>query len=257
MAEKSHPLVCKQCGYANEGERVYCHNCGTKLDRSLLPELNKPEEPLEQKRKRIKKIVNPKRGALAGSGKAFAYTLLSSIIVAALIVMMLPPDGVPPAINSEDLVDVSPSMNIEDALSANTPQTLQFKQEDINAFLQSKIKGSSNMFFGDSAKFTRVFIVLDDDQIRISTEESVFGKPIYCTVYYGLQISGGKLQPTVQGGAFGRLQIHPNLMKNLTGLFQKIWDTDELKRDKRLLDQCQSIQLHKGVVNITTAPAAQ
>ena len=36
MSQSSTPkLTCGQCGYENEPERVYCHNCGTKLDRSV------------------------------------------------------------------------------------------------------------------------------------------------------------------------------------------------------------------------------
>ena len=30
-------LTCAECGFVNEAERVYCHNCGKKLDRSLIP----------------------------------------------------------------------------------------------------------------------------------------------------------------------------------------------------------------------------
>ena len=31
-------LTCKECQHVNEEARIYCHNCGTKLDRSLLVE---------------------------------------------------------------------------------------------------------------------------------------------------------------------------------------------------------------------------
>src|SRR6202453_1513265 len=140
MADKTtNPLTCKQCGYANEGERVYCHNCGTKLDRSLLPELAVPEETLEKKQKRIKKIVSPSRGFFAGSGKTFLYTMLASVTTAAVILVLLPPDDIPAAKSKEDLLGMdipTISMNLRDATEAPQPEKLTYTQDQINPYLQ-------------------------------------------------------------------------------------------------------------------------
>ena len=256
MADKTQPLVCKQCGYANEGERVYCHNCGTKLDRSLLPSAAETEEPLEKKRKRIKKIVNPKRGFFAGAGKTFVFTMLSSLLAAVLLLIAMAPDGVPAA-GSNEIKPDGPTSMLEDALAQPKAVPLQFKQDDINAFLASKVKGEGNGMLGDSLKLVRAFAVLDDDQIRVTADETLFGLHIYSTIYYKLAIANNKLEATVQGGSFGRLQIHPNLMKNLSSIFDKIWESSEMKRDKRMLDECQTVDVHKGEVDIVTLPAAQ
>ena len=256
MAEKSNPLVCAQCGYANEGERVYCHNCGTKLDRTLLPSLNKPEEPLDKKRKRIKKIVTPNRGFFAGAGKAFLYTMLASILVAMLILVAMPPDDIPAAPNADDLPD-SPTMELDNDLSGNAPVPIQWKQDALNAYLATKTKGAGNGMLGDSVKLVRAFVNLDEDRLRFTADQTVFGHHIYSTVYYKLEISGGKLQSTVKGGNFGRLQIHPNMMKNLTAVFQAIWDSNEMKQAKRMLDECQSFDVHKGEVDVVTKPRPQ
>lgn len=257
MADTTKPLVCKQCGYANEGERVYCHNCGTKLDRSLLPATSEIEESPEKKQKRIKKIVSPKRGFFAGSGKTFIFTMLSALLVAVLLLIAMQPDDVPAAGSNDILPDVSPTMELEDALSQTTAQPLQFKQDDINAFLASKIKGEGNGMLGDSVKLVRAFAILDDDRIRITADETIFGLHVYSTIYYKLEIANNKLQATVKGGSLGRLQIHPNVMKNLSSIFDKIWQSSEMKQDKRLLDECKSVDVHKGVMDIVTLPAAQ
>ena len=85
-------LPCEQCGYArNEPERVYCHNCGAKLDRSLLPKAaeKKQENPAEA-RKRIAKMTNPKSGVVGREIKAFFKVLFFSALLAVAILFFWP-----------------------------------------------------------------------------------------------------------------------------------------------------------------------
>jgi hypothetical protein len=253
MADKINPLTCKQCGYANEGERVYCHNCGTKLDRSLLPTAA-PEETLAKKQKRIRKIVTPTRGFFAGAVKTFIYTMLLALLAAALILMALPPDGVPEVTKSEAMLDVRAiSMELEDDMQKTAPVPVTLTQEEINPYLQYSVKAANSGYLGDEVKFARTFANLDEGMIRITAEETIFGYPVYGTVYYRLAIRNNKLEATVKGGNFGRLKIHPELMKDIVPAFQPLWDA--LKRDKRSLDQCQSIEVHKDHVDLVTQPA--
>jgi len=256
MAVKSNPLTCKQCGYANEGERVYCHNCGTKLDRSLLPANPEPVETLAKKQKRIKNIVTPSRGFFAGSGKMLVMTLFYSALAAAVILMALPPDGVPPEKNKQDLLDVRGlAMELEDDIQSTAPVSVTMSEAEINDYLQYTVKPAPSTWAGDSVKFERPFVNLDEGMIRITAEGKIFNWPIYSTVYYRLAIKDNKLDATVKGGNFGRLMIHPNLMMNIAPVFQNLWAA--LKRDKKSLDHCQSVDVHKGHVDVVTLPVAQ
>ena len=93
---KSANLPCPQCSFVNEAERVYCHNCGSKLDRSLLPTHDEHgEDSPERARKRISKLTNPKAGFLFQEVKTFLKVELSAIIVAALILIAQKPAAVP------------------------------------------------------------------------------------------------------------------------------------------------------------------
>ena len=49
-------LTCAECKYENEVERVYCHNCGEKLDRSLLPKVDevKPGDDLDKAGRKVR-----------------------------------------------------------------------------------------------------------------------------------------------------------------------------------------------------------
>jgi hypothetical protein len=254
---KTNPLTCKQCGYANEGERVYCHNCGTKLDRSLLPtSAIATEETLAKKQKRIRKAVTPRRGFFAGSGKFFVYTMLSAVVVAALILVVLPPDDVPAEIPKTDLMNMDVraiSMELENDIQSTAPVSVTLKQSEINPYLQYTIKAATTGYLADEVKFERVFVNLDEDLIRISAEETVFGLPVYSTAYYRLAIRNNKLEATLKGGNFGRLKIHPKLMQNIAdSFFQTLWDA--LKRDHKSLDHCSLVEVHKDHIDLVTQP---
>ena len=253
MAEKTKTINCKQCGYVNEGERVYCHNCGTKLDRTLLPSDDKSEETLEKKQKRIRKAVMPSRGFFAGFGKMLVTTLLWAVLLAALIQIARKPDGVPEKVKGEDLLDGRQiAIELEDAMQAPAPQRLTFTQKDINTYLQSSIKSKATGLIGDEVKFIRAFVNLDDSVIRITTEQTLFDYPVYGTACYKLEIKDKKVVATSVGGNFGRLPVHPKIMMYIDTIFQKLWDA--LTREKKLVDQFQTIDVHKDRIDLVSKP---
>jgi len=253
MAEKTNSIVCKQCGYANEGQRVYCHNCGTKLDRVLLPGAEKKEESLEKKQKRIRKAVTPTRGFFAGFGKTFIIVILWAVLIAATIQIARPPDGIPAPLKADALIDVRAiSMDLEDAEQSTVPKKVTMTDAEINGFLQNSLKAKSTGLIGDELKFLRAYVTLDEGVIRITTVQSIFDYPLYGSSYYMLAIKDKKLVATNVGGNFGRLMIHPRIMMYIDFAFQKLWVA--LSREKKLLDQFQSIEVHKGHVDVISKP---
>jgi len=253
MADKSSKITCTQCQYVNEGERVYCHNCGTKLDRVLLPGDDKKEESLEKRQKRIRKAVTPSRGFSAGFGKTFLATMFWAALVAASIQIARPPDDVPKKVDAAASLDVRQvSMDLEQADETATPQKVVLTEADINGFLQNSLKSKPSDLVGDSVKFERAFVNLDEGMIRITNEQSVFDYPVYGCIYYNLTIKDKKLVATCQGGHLGRLMIHPKIMMYADVLFQQLWGA--LSREKKLLDQFQSIEVHKGHIDLVSKP---
>jgi len=224
MSDKTKKLTCKQCGYVNEGERVYCHNCGTKLDRTLLPGDEKKEESPEKKQRRIRKIVSPSRGFFAGFGKTFLLVMMWAVLLAAVIQIARPPDNVPPKLKAEELLDVRPiSMDLEDADQSPAPKKLTLTEAEINGFLQNTLKSKTTGLIGDEIKFIRAYVTLEEGEVRITTVQSIFDYPLYGSSYYKLAITDKKLVGTNTGGNFGRLAIHPKAMMYIDSVFQKLW----------------------------------
>jgi len=256
MSASSPTLTCKQCNFANEPERVYCHNCGAKLDRSLLPKepAKVTKENQEKSAKRVRKMVNPTRGFFTNWHKSLLNALFSAVCVAAIIQMARPPAGVPPVPTKDDLLNAPPLLEgIEDVQMSPTPQQVKLTENAANLYLAGAVKARGDAA-DDYFKFDRAFVNMGKDVIKVTAQESAFGYPIYAGASYKLSIAGGKLIATSVGGNLGRLPIHPMVMAYCDFAFQQLWDA--LQRERSLLDKMQSVSVQPGLFFFTTKPHA-
>lgn len=245
-------IPCKQCGHVNEGERVYCHNCGTKLDRTVLPPPDpKTQESAQQARKRVRRMTSPMRGFFAGGLRSLLHMLLWSVVVAAAIQMARPPDRVPPMPKSDDLGDAPQlAMVLQQSIDARAPQRLGMSEELINKYLGSTVKPQPNGILGDSLRFERAFVRLEENVCRIIMAHSFLGFTVYVGSDYHLSIAKEGIAAENCGGCVGRLPVHPQLMKYSDLLFDKLWAA--LGREKRLMNAMRSIEVHKGQIVVLT-----
>jgi hypothetical protein len=249
MSKSSSPtLTCAQCGYENEPERVYCHNCGTKLDRSVLPvEAESPQESMERTRKRILKMTRP-----GGQFGAFVGSLFKTVgwaaVVAALILIALPPEGVPKK-NDEINANIISGM-IEEAALSPRPSTIQVTGIDLSAHARTRIKGSGAV---PGLKFKRSFVVLAGDTITLGFEQTLFDYPLYSTATYRVKTEDGKVVGQKVGQHYGRLGIPPEV-PGLDGAFVSAWKN--LKTERQVFERAQSATIADGKLTIITGPAA-
>src|SRR5690606_12991044 len=128
------------------GERIYCHNCGVKLDRSaVIAEEQKRREtavPAEKTQDRVKKLIKPNADKPAyGVGSVISgaiRTLLFAALVALLITVLLPPAEVPPM---PELAAGKPLPTLVQTL-VNAPPNMRLvlKESDINDFLRATVR---------------------------------------------------------------------------------------------------------------------
>ncbi len=252
----STTLICKQCNFENEPERVYCHNCGAKLDRSLLPpEATKRADPVVVQ-ERVRKLVSPRRG----SGTRWVRNLFLSIAIAALVALLvtvaLPPDNIPEI--SKDAVMDAPTItdDMEGLVTQGTAARLDYTEDKVNAFLQATIKVKPNGSTGFTPlKFERAFVRFDEGVVRITYVQSVFGFPLYATTVDTVAIQNGQIVAQPVAGSFGRVKIAPKIMPYLGGIFNPLWKV--LDRDKNLIARLDSITFHKQTVEMVSKPAAR
>jgi hypothetical protein len=246
----SASLPCEQCGYLNEPERVYCHNCGTKLDRSLLPKSEeKKQESPEKARKRITKMTNPQRGWFWVEIKTFFKVLIYAALTAAIFLIAQAPDGVPDAKKEATMRLVSSDMM--EALESPTPRALSFTEDEVNQYLKQMLKAKEGAIPG--VQFTRAYVNLRPGAIRINSENSAWGFPVYSGVDYRLEVKDGKFSATVIGGNFGRLAVDPQLMRYAEMAFESL--RTSLQRERKQMDRMQSVKVEDKRIDLVTKGA--
>lgn len=249
---KAANLPCEKCGHENEAERVYCHNCGTKLDRSLLPQedaKHAKNESSEAAQKRIKKITNPTAGGPLRELKTAASVLLYAALTAVVLLVIQKPLDAPA--ESKGLQERSVGGDLLDAIESPVPRRVDFTEVEINAHLQQMLKSKGG---GGLLEFKRAYVKLEPGEVHFGSEQGLFGLPVYSGVCYRVERKDGKLTATMIGGNFGRLAVHPAAMNYLDFFFQKLWTA--LKNEKKQMENMQNIIVQKGAVTLVTKGGA-
>jgi len=247
-------LPCSQCGFVNEAERVYCHNCGSKLDRSLLPTHDEQGEDSPAKaRKRISKITNPKAGFLFQEVKTFFKIELAAVVVAALILIAQKPGGVP-ELKKEGAQRLINSDMME-AMQAARPSLISFTEDEVNQHLKKTMKPRETVVPG--VEVSRIYAVFTPGVIRMGTENSIFGYPIYADIAFRVEMKGGKFATSIVGGHLGLLAVDPRILLLPYGeaLFQGSWDA--LKRERAQMDKMERVDVKKGEISLVTKGAGR
>ena len=249
-------LVCKQCNFENEAERVYCHNCGAKLDRSLLPpEATKRADPVIMQ-ERVRKLVSPRRGPGTRWFRHLVFSLAAAALLATVAVMLEPPDNIPGV--DKDAATEAPVItdDMDGLVTSAAAGRLHYSEEKVNAFLQTTITGGKRE--GSSGvvplRFERAYVHFEEGIVRITYVQSIFGLPFYSTTADAVAIENGQLVAQPAGGSFGRLQVSPKLMPYLSRMFNPLWKV--LDRDKVLVARMESITFHKGAVDMVSKAGA-
>ena len=185
-------LVCKQCNFENEPERVYCHNCGAKLDRSLLPpEATKREDPVLVQQ-RVRKMVKPRNATLAFQLKNLLYSVLLAAFLALIIAAIKPPGGTPNI--SQDAASEAPPIadDLDGLLQQPAPHRLAYSEDQVNAYLKATLRGGKADRAGALAmKFEQAYVHFGNGTCQITSVQSLFGLPIYTTTVRSFAVSNG------------------------------------------------------------------
>ena len=86
-------LICPECRRENEPERIYCHDCGARLDRTALAKSAPKGEDVKETQRRLRTMLDPQRAKMRLMFFKVSKVILGSLRDAAAIVpMLLPPD---------------------------------------------------------------------------------------------------------------------------------------------------------------------
>ncbi len=243
-------LVCPDCQHQNEVERIYCHNCGARLDRTGVNKEKIAEgQSEEEARKHLKKMFNPSRGKGKQLATQTGKMLLGALCAALLIVMLLSPD-LPPAPKNYDFAPLI-NMDLVSALSSHRTAPLIYSEDQVNSYLASIVRRKDSPAQQGFAPLRRIFVQFREGECAVHSERRLFGLSIFCGSTYQVSIEQEKIKANNRGGYIGRLPIHPALMKYADVTLQKAWDS--LARERNSVARLAGLEFHPQSVALVAA----
>ena len=239
-------LVCPECRRENEPERIYCHDCGARLDRSALAKAPQKEEDPNATQRRVKAMFDPGRALMKKRFFDFSKLILGAVAVAAIVQMIRPPDV--PEKPKAAMLPVQVSLDLENATMTPGSPPLRYSDEQLNEYLGYALK-SKQAALSSYLNFERAIVALEQDLCRVTVERSLFGVPLYTTTAFTPTIAESGLVLKNKGGAIGRMPVHPMLMEYSGILFSDLAAVFE--RERKSLAKLAAIDLEPKLVVLT------
>jgi hypothetical protein len=241
-------LICPECAYENEVERIYCHSCGARLDRSAAASRVPPQKQLEETQRHLRKMLKP-RGRFRPLFFLLCKLILGACLVAVVAQLILPPEA-PPAV--KDVAPPQINFDMESAIISHPRGPLQYTEEQVNAYLAFALKGKQSALNKPLLTFKRAVVAFSEGAVTVTVERSVFGYSLYSRSSYAVQVEAGKTLVSNKGGNIGRLALPPIIMQSVDIIFADLWSA--LGRERKLLAQMGAIEFREKRVLLSPRP---
>jgi hypothetical protein len=242
-------LVCPECRRENEPERIYCHDCGARLDRTALAKLAPKGEDAKETQRRLRTMLDPGRVKMRLMFFKISKLVLGAFATAALVQMLLPPDVPARAKSGEFPPQIN--LDLENAALNHGSPPLRYTDAQVNAYLASALK-PKQAALSKLLQFERAIVNFDENICRITAERSLLGFSVYTATSSRVTLENGTLKASNNGGSIGRLPIHPALMKYADLIFGDLWTA--LEREKKSVSKMAAIEFHPQAVVLTPKP---
>jgi hypothetical protein len=231
-------LTCPKCEYENELGRIFCHQCGNKLD---LSQIKAPGHGGKRLKKRGQ--ANPKKILRL----ALDALVLGLIVWALYLLIQVPPDKIPkPTEQAKKALDKRRG-SLEMMVMKHNPSSVNVTPDEFNAYLDN-LTAKQAQGGGASVKPESLRAVFGDGVITIIFRGEIklagFDKKLFVS-YTGVPvIKGGQFQFQPVAGRIGDLPLHPWILENtplVTGWYRSMFGG--LTDDQRRLESLDSITI--------------
>jgi len=243
-------LKCLDCGHENEAQRVYCHSCGAKLDRSGLVDEAK-KTPTKKPRRKIEVS-----DVMSRFFKNFIKAAFFAVLAAGLIQAARPPKNAPAEgkVMGADIID-APSISLEMEEAAESPRRLGYNEGQLNAYLKNRIKPPKNPTIPAWAMiFDSAFVNLQQGSFRVTKKFRVFSQPVYVGGTYVPTVEAGKFAVQPLAGHIGSLPI-PGMLFGLVDEFMFGDFVTNMKQEGSAANKMKSFEVTPKMVIITSGAA--
>jgi hypothetical protein len=242
-------LPCQKCGYENELGRIFCHQCGTKLDLSQIKAPGQGGKKLKRRgQTNTKKIIRVAIDALILGALAWALYLL----------IQVPTDTIPKPTDREKIAAESRWQKFEMMTMPTRAGAMDITAAELNAFIetlqtrqaqgQGAVKSESiRTVFGDG-----VVTIIFRGQVTVAGFEKRL-----CISYTGIpSVQGGQFEFKPVAGMIGQLPLHPMILEKTPlmkswfgGMFGGLTD------EKRALEKLSNITITPSRATLSYQPS--
>ena len=244
-------LTCPKCNFENELGRIFCHQCGGKL------ELEKIKAPTEGAKMRRRAAVGARKTLRTAMEVAIAGGVIFVIWQVCVV-----PDLQPIKPSNAELVAVDiKRLDLGQLVNGRKPGVMEVTEGELNTFLNTLglVKPKE-----DGIVFSPVMVRADlgDGTVKVSYLADLrFGTAVhkqFCIALAGVpsvEQGGFVFRPT--GAWIGKLPIQPKLIER-TSLMQNIFAKlfAKLDNERKSLDKLSSITVTREKAVLTYQPAA-
>src|SRR5947207_6417097 len=191
-------LICPECRRENQADRIYCHDCGARLDRTALAKEAPKGEDAKETRRRLKTMLDPQGAKMRLLFFKVSKLILGALAMAAVVQMILPPDLPPRAKTGEFPPQIN--LDLENAAMSHGAAPLQYTEAQVNAYLGSALK-SKQAALNKLLQFERAIVTFDENVCRITAERSLFGFSVFTSTSTKVTLQNGALTTSNVGGS--------------------------------------------------------
>ncbi len=207
-------IKCGACAHENDQTRVFCQNCGARLERpegAAAPKISGPTKvptgPLKVQRQGMGPL-----GLLLWVFRRLLSTAFLGALIAMLIQMSRAPEGIPPAKPGNEAAARQLFESVQSFSDNIYPRGLDVTQDQINNYLAARILPAQGQTEGMNfrAEFQRAFVVIGSGKADLFIEQKLLGHPVYL---YLTAVPGAPGEPLrYTGGGVGRIPVHEKLV---------------------------------------------
>lgn len=220
--------VCASCGYENDLTRIFCQNCGERLEVSdaisdTTPAPATPYRYGDKAQRKARKKPGFGRLTVTLVREVIGLAILAALL-AALLQATRAPDAIPPPQTAKAALTSLLAADIQAARENPYPRSVDVTWEQANTFLASRLtalEGTSNVL---RARFERAYIRGEGGEVVLGVEQRLGHWPVYLQLTFQIQSSsqGTTAQPIA--GQMGRLPVPKFLLHYFVRTFQDVMD---------------------------------
>ena len=197
-------LACLSCGYDNDATRVYCHNCGLRLERKTMAAPPTGFTPAAE----ITAARTRKRSLPWGAYFSALVKWLMLAVVAGLVVMaLLPPPNIPARVATDENLATRLNGLIEDSAGATGARAFSVSAVDASVWLATMVRRPVG-FENSLLKPERLYLVPGEGEALVGFECALpWGQNVYLEGVYAPETTGRGTTLVPRRYSIGRLPL--------------------------------------------------